>query len=103
MIHEPLKCSGDMVTEMAFSREGRILVAISGDRVSSDPEEPDFSFNVWNATTTWTELPRPHIGHSGHVTASAFSPDSRLFATGGIDGCLRIRTLPTAMGERPLT
>ncbi|WP_435807751.1 WD40 repeat domain-containing protein [Streptomyces canus] len=102
MIHEPLNCSGDMVTEMAFSLDGRILVAIRGDRVSSDPEEPDFSFNIWE-TTTWTELPRPHIGHSGHVTASAFSPDSRLFATGGIDGCLRIRTLPTAMGERPLT
>ncbi|WP_333737258.1 WD40 repeat domain-containing protein [Streptomyces sp. IBSBF 2806] len=95
MIHEPLECSGDMVTEMAFSLDGRILVAVSGDRVSSDPEEPDFSFNIWE-TTTWTELPSPHIGHSGHVTASAFSPDSRLFATGGIDGHLRIRTPPTA-------
>ncbi|WP_408056244.1 WD40 repeat domain-containing protein [Streptomyces ureilyticus] len=102
MIHEPLACSGDMVTEMAFSRDGRTLVAISGDRISEDPEEPDFSFNIWE-TTTWTKLPSPHIGHSGHVTASAFSPDSRLFATGGIDGQLRIRTLPTAMsGERPV-
>jgi WD40 repeat protein len=91
-----------MVTEIAFSLDGRILIAISGDCVSSEPEEPDFSFNIWE-TTTWTELPSPHIAHSGHVTASAFSPDSRLFATGGIDGCLRIRTLPTAMGERPLT
>ncbi|MFF4402443.1 WD40 repeat domain-containing protein [Streptomyces sp. NPDC001480] len=102
MIHEPLECSGDMVTEMAFSSDGRILVAISGDRVSGAPEEPDFSFNTWE-TSTWTELPSPHIGHIGHVTASAFSPDSRLFATGGIDGLLRIRTLPTALGERPVT
>ncbi|KOU59435.1 hypothetical protein ADK57_33220 [Streptomyces sp. MMG1533] len=91
-----------MVTEMAFSLDGRILVAVSGDRVSSDPEEPDFSFDIWE-TTTWTELTGPQIGHSGYVTASAFSPDSRLFATGGIDGHLRIRTLPTARGERPLT
>lgn len=95
MIHEPLECSGDMVTGMAFSPDGRILVAISGDRVSKAPEAPDFSFNIWE-TATWTELPSPHIGHDGHVTASAFSPDSRLFATGGIDGLLRIRILPGA-------
>ncbi|MFJ8351528.1 WD40 repeat domain-containing protein [Streptomyces sp. NPDC094153] len=98
IIHEPLKCSGDMVTEMAFSPDGRILVAISGDRVSNDPQEPDFSFTIWE-TATWTELPSPQIGHSGHVTASAFSPDSRLFATGGADGLLRIRTLPTAIAS----
>ncbi|MFI6125349.1 WD40 repeat domain-containing protein [Streptomyces sp. NPDC051064] len=97
MMHEPLPCSGDTVTEMAFSQDGHLLVAISGDRVSGEPEEPDFSFNLWD-TTTWTELPSPQIGHSGHVTASAFSPDSRLFATGGIDGLLRIRTLPTSNG-----
>ncbi|MFE3776373.1 WD40 repeat domain-containing protein [Streptomyces sp. NPDC059122] len=103
MIHEPLECSGDTVTEMVFSPDGRILVAISGDRVSQDPEEPDFSFNIWE-TATWAELPSPQIGHSGHVTASAFSPDSRLFATGGADGLLRIRTLPTAMSsEHPVT
>lgn len=98
MIHEPLKCSGDEVTSMAFSPDGRILVAISGDRVSKDPEEPDFSIDLWE-TTTWSELPSPHSGHSGYVRASAFSPDSRLFATGGIDGVLRIRTLPTELGS----
>ncbi|WP_371571043.1 WD40 repeat domain-containing protein [Streptomyces canus] len=44
------------------------------------------------------------MGHTGHVTASAFSPDSRLFATGGLDGHLRLRTLPTAMpGQRRVT
>ncbi|MFD7683068.1 WD40 repeat domain-containing protein [Streptomyces sp. NPDC060187] len=102
MIHEPLECSGDMATDMAFSRDGRILVALSGDRVSADPEEPDFRLDVWE-TTTWTALPSPHIGHSGHVTASAFSPDSRLFATGGVDGLLRIRTLPTANTNQPST
>jgi WD40 repeat protein len=103
MIHEPLECSGDMVTEMAFSPDGCILVAISGDRVSRDPAEPDFSFNIWE-TATWAELPGPRIGHSGHVTTSAFSPDSRLFATGGVDGLLRIRILPTAMSsEYPVT
>ncbi|URZ99467.1 WD40 repeat domain-containing protein [Streptomyces lydicamycinicus] len=100
MIHEPLECSGGMVTEMAFSPDGRLLVAISGDRVSKDPEEPDFSFNIWE-TATWAELPSPQIGHDGYVTASAFSPDSRLFATGGVDGLLRIRTLPTAMSSEP--
>ncbi|MFE4089039.1 WD40 repeat domain-containing protein [Streptomyces sp. YIM B13502] len=100
MIHEPLECPGDMVTEMAFSPDGRILVAISGDRVSADPEDPDFHFSIWE-TATWAELPRPQIGHNGHVTASAFSPDSRLFATGGTDGLLRIRTLPTAISNGP--
>jgi WD40 repeat protein len=100
MIHEPLECPGDMVTEMAFSPDGRILVAISGDRVSESPEDPDFHFSIWE-TATWTELPSPQIGHSGHVTASAFSPDSRLFATGGIDSLLRIRTLPTAVTNAP--
>ncbi|MFJ9634878.1 WD40 repeat domain-containing protein [Streptomyces sp. NPDC101175] len=102
MIHEPLACPGDMVTEMAFSPDGRILVALSGDRVSNAPEEPDFRFSIWE-TATWTELPSPQIGHSGHVTASAFSPDSRLFATGGADGLLRLRTLPTAMLNGPST
>ncbi|WP_030416882.1 WD40 repeat domain-containing protein [Streptomyces sp. NRRL S-1448] len=96
MIHEPLECPGDMVTEMAFSPDGHILVVISGDRVSDAPEDPDFHFSIWE-TATWTELPSPQIGHNGHVTASAFSPDSRLFATGGTDGMLRIRTLPTAI------
>jgi WD40 repeat protein len=100
MIHEPLECPGDMVTEMAFSPDARILVAISGDRVSDAPEEPDFRFSIWE-TATWTELPNPQIGHSGQVTASAFSPDSRLFATGGADGLLRIRTLPTVTPNEP--
>ncbi|MFJ9675251.1 WD40 repeat domain-containing protein [Streptomyces sp. NPDC101221] len=100
MIREPLECPGDMVTGMAFSPDGRILVAISGDRVSDAPEDPDFHFSIWE-TVTWTELPNPQIGHNGHVTASAFSPDSRLFATGGTDGLLRIRTLPTAIPNVP--
>ncbi|MFB8043123.1 WD40 repeat domain-containing protein [Streptomyces hydrogenans] len=102
MINEPLECPGDMVTAIAFSPDGRILLAISGDRVSSDPEDRDFHFSIWE-TATWTELPSPDIGHDGYVTASAFSPDSRLFATGGIDGLLRVRTLPTAISSEPAT
>ncbi|QQZ52436.1 hypothetical protein IFE09_00015 [Streptomyces microflavus] len=32
------------------------------------------------------------------MEAAAFSPDSRLYATGGYDGQLRLRILPAASG-----
>jgi WD40 repeat protein len=95
MIHEPLDCAGEVIVTMSFSLDGRILAAISGASISKNKEEPDYSLDLWD-TATWREIPSPEIGHSGRVEAAAFSPDSRLYVTGGTDGLLRIRTLPAA-------
>ncbi|MGA5474247.1 WD40 repeat domain-containing protein [Streptomyces arboris] len=97
MAHEPLECDGEIVCTMSFSPDGRLLAAISGDPASKNPEETHYSLNLWD-TATWREIPSPDLAHDGHVEAAAFSSDSRLYATGGFDGLLRIRTLPAAHG-----
>lgn len=91
MIHEPLQCAGEQVLRMAFSPDGRVLAAVTGHH--DQEEATDHLVRLWD-TGTWKELGDPLVGHSGTVDAAAFSPDSRLYATGGHDGLLRLRILP---------
>ncbi|WP_237329686.1 WD40 repeat domain-containing protein [Streptomyces sp. CBMAI 2042] len=93
MIHEPLNCEKDRVSTMSFSPDGRVLAAVSGH--IEGEEVDDHVVRLWD-TATWSEIEAPLGGHTGVVDAAAFSPDSRLYATGGYDGLLRVRILPSA-------
>ncbi|MEU5403899.1 WD40 repeat domain-containing protein [Streptomyces sp. NPDC005963] len=94
MIHEPLSCKKDRVSTMSFSPDGRFLAVVSG-HIDREEEVGDHVVRLWD-TATWREIEAPLGGHTGVVDAAAFSPDNRLYATGGDDGLLRVRILPSA-------
>ncbi|MFF7990510.1 WD40 repeat domain-containing protein [Kitasatospora xanthocidica] len=96
MIHEPLTCQQEQVQTLAFSPDGRLLAAITGARGQKQEEAPTEVVRLWE-TATWQPVAEPLEGHEGVVRAAAFSPDSRLYATGGDDGLLRLRILPAAV------
>ena len=59
----------------------------------------DFSVKVWDGITGAEILTFPHL----HVVKSVdFSQDSRLLATGGHEGLLRIYTLEQGMNSKPI-
>lgn len=90
---EPLQGHAEEVSAVAFSPDGRVLAAISGH--IKGEEVGDHVVRLWD-TATWKEIEAPLGGHTGVVEAAAFSPDNRLYATGGHDGLLRVRILPSA-------
>jgi len=71
---------------IAVSKDGQSLA-------STEVSQEGFLIHLWNLRT------REHIrtlrGHSSHVTAMAFSPDGRFFASGSMDNTLRIWDLET--------
>lgn len=93
MIYEPLTCQQEQVQTVAFSPDGRILAAVTGVRGQKQKKPPTDVVRLWD-TRTWLPIGEPLEGHAGIVRAAAFSPDSRLYATGGDDGLLRMRILP---------
>ena len=99
MIHEPLTCQQEQVQTLAFSPDGRLLAAVTGVRDQKQKKPPTDVVRLWD-TRTWQAIGEPLEGHAGMVRAAAFSPDSRLYATGGDDGLLRMRILPAAAPHR---
>ncbi|MFF2546824.1 WD40 repeat domain-containing protein [Kitasatospora sp. NPDC058063] len=95
MIHEPLTCQQEHVQTLSFSPDGQLLAAVTGVRGQKQKETPTDIVRLWD-TRTWQPVGEPLEGHEGVVRAAAFSPDSRLYATGGDDGLLRMRILPAA-------
>ncbi|MFB6656358.1 WD40 repeat domain-containing protein [Streptomyces microflavus] len=95
MVNEPLECDREPVVSIAFSPDGQTLAAVTG--AQNGNSSSDHVVRLWN-TSDWRPIGPPLTGHKGVVEAAAFSPDSRLYATGGYDGQLRLRILPAASG-----
>lgn len=69
-----IKGHGKGVTEVAFSRDGRLLASGSTDN----------TIRIWDLATR-REL-RTLTGHTSNIESLDFSPDSRLLASAGDDG-----------------
>ncbi len=67
-----------LVTDMAFSRDGRFLATAARDN----------AVRVWNLRTL--KQVESYLGHTGAVTAVAFSPSGRLIASTGDDTTIRV-------------
>jgi WD40 repeat protein/uncharacterized caspase-like protein len=69
-----LKGHGKGVTQVAFSRDGRLLASSSSDH----------TIRIWDVTAR-REL-RTLTGHTANIDSMDFSPDSRLLASAGDEG-----------------
>lgn len=63
-----------IVTEIAFSPDGKTLVVAGGERLKPG------TVKLWDVATGKESLAL--AGHTGQVTAVAFSPDGKMLATG---------------------
>jgi uncharacterized caspase-like protein len=84
-----LKGHGKGVTQVAFSRDGRLLASSSSDN----------TIKIWDVTTR-SEL-RTLKGHTTNIDSLDFSPDSRLLASASDDGSTLL--WDTKTGELLLT
>lgn len=84
-----LKGHGKGVTQVAFSRDGRLLASSSSDN----------TIKIWDVTTR-SEL-RTLKGHATNIDSLDFSPDSRLLASASDDGSTLL--WDTKTGELLLT
>jgi WD40 repeat protein len=67
-----------LVWQVAFSPNGKVLAAASGDS----------TIGLWRVDTG--EFLGSLVGHTRGVTSVAFHPDGHFLASGGLDGVLRI-------------
>ncbi|MDX6611437.1 MAG: hypothetical protein QOD75_623 [Blastocatellia bacterium] len=84
-----LKGHGKGVTQVVFSRDGRLLASASSDN----------TIRIWNLSTK-SEL-RTLRGHTSNIDSLDFSPDSRLLASASDDGGTFL--WDTTTGEHLLT
>jgi WD40 repeat protein len=68
-----------VVTDAAFSPDGKLVVSVGRDRVA----------RVWS-TATWSEVMDPLQGHGGQVLAVAFDRTGQRIATGSTDQTGRV-------------
>jgi hypothetical protein len=81
--------SGDHVTRIAFTNDGRYLIGGSGETNI----RPAVSLQLWNlAQPARTAVP---LEHSSTVQGIALHPDGTHFATAGDDGAVRLWDLTT--------
>ncbi|KMS67243.1 hypothetical protein ACM01_43570 [Streptomyces viridochromogenes] len=105
MSGEPLTDTDGLIHTLSFSPDSQLLTAVAHpdaedprvDDEEDDSEEtldPAAAAHVWQ-TSSWKAACAPLTGHAGMIWGAGFSPDSRLYATGGADGLLRLWILPT--------
>jgi WD40 repeat protein/serine/threonine protein kinase len=93
-----IKHSGHVI-QAAFSPDGRQVVTVSGDPPVRASDTTCYqTVRVWDAATG--RPMSPVFRHDARVTRAAFSPDSRLLVTGGMDGVVRLWELT---GKEPAT
>lgn len=77
---------------VAFSPDGRLIAGgaalVDGHRGASVEEESRFEVFLWDVATG--ELKTTLLGHTGAISALAFSPDGLLLASAGRDRALKL-------------
>jgi WD40 repeat protein len=87
IIGRPLSHPG-IVTALAFSPDGRLLLTGSGAPAKDGTGELSGEARLWDAATG--EPAGPPLEHPRLIQAVAFSPDGRTFATGSVDRQARL-------------
>jgi WD40 repeat protein len=91
----PVRASRNVVGGLAFNAAGNLLASVGyGDIVSLWVVDRGGS----DSARLVPARPNRLHGHSGAVTAAAFSPDSRLLATGDRQGVIRLWDAKTGRG-----
>lgn len=108
MSGEPFTDANGMIHAVSFSPDGLLLTAVAhadpqGSRVADDGDDDEGeeaiasvdAIHVWESSSGQVVCD-PLIGHTSTIWGAAFSPDSRLYATGSADGQLRLWIMPTS-------
>ena len=82
--------SGDTVTSVCYSPDGRRIISGSGDK----------TIRIWDAETG-AAIGQPLEGHTSYVTSVAYSPDGRRIISGSYDSTIQIwgDTTGAAIGQ----
>jgi hypothetical protein len=90
-----LSGSGDPVTRLAFTLDGRYLIGSSG----ATDKRPAVSLQLWDPTQP--SRPATPLGHGRTLHGIALHPDRVHFATAGDDGAVRLWDLTHLTTKRP--
>ncbi len=88
-IGSPLNGLTDAVSSLAFSSDGKILASggASRSKIRADADKDSNNIILWNMATH-QPIGLPLLGHTDSLTSLAFSPNSKMLASGGFEGTI---------------
>ncbi|MET9077922.1 helix-turn-helix domain-containing protein [Streptomyces sp. NPDC004232] len=105
MAGEPVTHGDGSIHAVSFSPDGHLLAAVvqpgpQSPRIADEDDDeetadPADAVHVWEVSSGEAACD-PLVGHTGTIWGAAFSTDSRLYATGGEDGQLRLWIMPAS-------
>jgi WD40 repeat protein len=81
-----------VVGQVAFSRDGRLLAAATGDVLGNDLEALQDEVRIWDVSKK--EPLVVFVGQRGWMTSAVFTNDGKTVITGGQDGVIRFWDVP---------
>ncbi|MGH8658856.1 MAG: hypothetical protein ACREV4_10410 [Gammaproteobacteria bacterium] len=95
-VSQPLGHSGN-VRSVAFSLNGKMLASGGGGHDTGNHYARG-EIRLWD-TAHWKPIGEPIVAHDDAVWSVAFSPDSRMLATGSADKSIRLWEVATGRGQ----